>query len=113
MGAFYVNSTVNGSDQKAVVRALSGRKAFVTAERNGYIVVFGKESDAQTHEAIAKLAAQFSAILQSTLLTVLIRPAAYLCRVPSGPCGLRMHRASVASDLRPHHDGNRPCLPCA
>jgi hypothetical protein len=43
MGAFYVNYTVKGSEQKAVVLALSGRKAFVTAERNGYIVEFDKE----------------------------------------------------------------------
>jgi hypothetical protein len=71
MGAFYVNYTVKGFDQKAVVRALSGRKAFVTAERNGYIFVFDKEADAQNQEAIAKLAEQLSASLQSTLLTVL------------------------------------------
>jgi hypothetical protein len=71
MGAFYVNYTVKGFDQKAVVRALSGRKVFVAAERNGYIFVFDKEADAQNQEAIAKLAAQLSASLQSTLLTVL------------------------------------------
>jgi hypothetical protein len=72
MDAFYVNYTVKGSDQKAVFRALSGRKAFVAAERNGYIFVFDKEADAQNQEAIAKLAEQLSASLQSTLITVLI-----------------------------------------
>jgi hypothetical protein len=46
MGAFNVNYTVKGSDQKAVVRALSGGKVFVTAERNGYTFVFDKEADA-------------------------------------------------------------------
>jgi hypothetical protein len=72
MGAFYVNYTVKGADQQSVVRALSGRKAFVSPEWNGFTVVFDEESDNQDQEAIAKLAGQLSANLRSTVLALLI-----------------------------------------
>ena len=72
MGAFYVNYTVKGADQQSVVRALSGRKAFVSPEWNGFTVVFDELSDKQDQEAIAKLAGQLSSDLRSTVLAVLI-----------------------------------------
>ncbi|HZP04980.1 MAG TPA: hypothetical protein VFB43_08775 [Terracidiphilus sp.] len=72
MGAFYVNYTVKGTDQNSVVRALSGRKAFVTPEWNGFTVVFDEESDKQDQGAIAKLAGQLSSDLRSTVLALLI-----------------------------------------
>jgi hypothetical protein len=71
MGAFYVNYTVKGSDQKAVHRALFGRNAFVSPERNGYVAVFDEESDNQNQKTIANLARQLSAGLSSTVLAVL------------------------------------------
>jgi hypothetical protein len=71
MGAFYVNYTVKLADQKSVVQALSGRKAFVSPEWNGFTVVFDEQSDNQDQEAIATLAGQLSASLQSTVLTLL------------------------------------------
>ena len=72
MGAFYVNYTVKGADQQSVVRALSGRKAFVTPEWNGFTVVFDEESDKQDQGAIAKLAGQLSSELRTTVLALLI-----------------------------------------
>jgi hypothetical protein len=72
MGAFYVNYTVKGADQQSVVRALSGRKAFVTPEWNGFTVVFDEESDKQDQVTIAKLAVQLSTELRSTVLALLI-----------------------------------------
>jgi hypothetical protein len=71
MGAFSGDPTVRGSDEKTVVRVFSARKAFVTAGRNGNIVGFDKESDAQKQRGIAKLGALLSASPQSTLHTVL------------------------------------------
>jgi hypothetical protein len=72
MGAFYVNYTVKGADQQSVVRALSGRKAFVSPEWNGFTVVFDEQSDRQDQGAIAKLARQLSAELRCTVLAVLV-----------------------------------------
>jgi hypothetical protein len=72
MGAFYVNYTVKGADQQSVVRALSGRKAFVTPEWNGFTVVFDEESDKQDQVTIAILAVQLSTELRSTVLALLI-----------------------------------------
>ena len=72
MGAFYVNYTVKGADQKSVVCALSGRKAFVSPEWNGFIVVYDEQSDKQDQGEIAKLARQLSAELRSTVLALLI-----------------------------------------
>ncbi len=66
-----MNYTVKGADQNSIARALTGRKAFVSPERNGYIFVFDEESDNQDQRAIGKLAEQLSASLKSTILTVL------------------------------------------
>jgi len=71
MGAFYVNYTIKGADRKSIIKALSGRTAFVSPERNGYTIVFDKESDSQNQKVIAKLAAQLSTSLHRTVLTVL------------------------------------------
>lgn len=71
MGAFYVNYTVKLADQKSVAKALSGRKAFVSPEWNGFTVVFDAQSDDQDQDAIAKLAGQLSASLQSAVLALL------------------------------------------
>lgn len=72
MGAFYVNYTVKGADQQSVVRALSGRRAFVSPERDGFTVIFDQQSDNQDQDAIAMLAGQLSADLQRTVLALLV-----------------------------------------
>jgi hypothetical protein len=71
MGAFYVNYTVKGADPKSIVSALAGRRAFVCPERSGCVVVFDEESDKQDQGVIAKVAAQLSASLQTTVLAAL------------------------------------------
>jgi len=71
MGAFYVNYTVKGADKKSVVCALASRKAFVSPERNGCVVVFDEESDKQDQGVIAKVASHLSATLRTTVLAVL------------------------------------------
>jgi hypothetical protein len=71
MGAFYVNYTVKGADPNSVVRALAGRKAFVSPEQSGCVVVFEEESDKQNEGGIARIAAHLSASLQTTVLVVL------------------------------------------
>jgi hypothetical protein len=72
MGAFYVNYTIKGASQGAVLRALRGRKAFVSAERTGCIFVYDEESDGQDERVIAKLAAQISTKTRSTVFAALI-----------------------------------------
>jgi len=72
MGAFYVNYTVKLADQKSVVNALGGRKAFVSPERNGTVVVFDQESDNQDQNAIAKLAAHLSTGLHCIVFAALV-----------------------------------------
>ncbi|HEY4011132.1 MAG TPA: hypothetical protein VGM11_13345 [Acidobacteriaceae bacterium] len=71
MGAFYANYMVKGADQNSIARALSGRKALVSPEQNGYIFVFDQESDNQDQHAIGKLAERLSTSLRCTVLTVL------------------------------------------
>lgn len=71
MGAFYVNYTVKDADRNSIVRALSGRKAFVTPELDGYIIIFDEESDKQDQRAIGRLAARLSASLKCTILSAL------------------------------------------
>jgi hypothetical protein len=71
MGAFYVNYTFKGADREAVMLALAGRKAFVSAKQNQYVFAFDKESDHQDQAQIAKLAARASSITRSTVFVVL------------------------------------------
>jgi hypothetical protein len=72
MGAFYVNYTVKLANQKSVVKALAGRKAFVTPEQSGAVVVFDQESDNQDQAAIAKLAMHLSTSLRCTVFAILV-----------------------------------------
>ena len=72
MGAFYVNYTIKGADQKSVLSALVGRKAFVSPEQNGAVVVFDQESDKQDQKAIAKLATHLSTALHCIVFPVLV-----------------------------------------
>ncbi len=72
MGAFYVNYTVANASQKSVARYLSRRKAFVSREQNGALVVFDQESDGQDERVIAKLATQLSSFVHCTVFAVLL-----------------------------------------
>ncbi len=72
MGAFYVNYTVKLANQKSVVKALAGRKAFVSPEQSDAVVVFDQQSDNQDQTAIAKLAMRLSASLRCTVFAVLV-----------------------------------------
>jgi hypothetical protein len=72
MGNFYTNYTLRGVDQDAVVKALKGRKAFVSPVCNGCMVVSEEESDRQDQRQIGKLAAHLSASLRCPVLALLI-----------------------------------------
>ena len=50
MGNFYTNYTLKGPGQQAVASALAGRKALVTPENNGCVMVFDEQSDSQDAE---------------------------------------------------------------
>jgi hypothetical protein len=71
MGNFYVNYTLQGPSQKAAAEALAGRKAVVTREENGCIVIFEETSDEQDQEYIAELASDLSRELHCSALAVL------------------------------------------
>lgn len=71
MGGFYTNYTLRGPSQKAVARALEGRKAIVSPESNRCVVVFDEKSDAQDKSAIGALAMRLSGSLYCPVLAVL------------------------------------------
>jgi hypothetical protein len=72
MGGFFVNYVVRGPNPSEVARLLAGRRAIVTAERNGCIVVFDKESDEQDNDLIRSVAQRMSADLRCVALATLI-----------------------------------------
>ena len=72
MGAFYVNDTVKLANQESVIKALAGRKAFVSPEHSGAVVVFDQQSDSQDETAIAELAMHLSTALRCTVFAVLV-----------------------------------------
>jgi hypothetical protein len=71
MGSFYTNYTLKGPSQQAVVGKLTSRKAVVTPEHEGCVVVFDEQSDDQDQEVIADLASQLSSELQCPVLAML------------------------------------------
>lgn len=71
MGNFYTNYTLRTTNQRAVGTALSGRKAVVTPERNGCVVVFDEESDKQDEKCITELAAKLSREIHCPVLAIL------------------------------------------
>jgi len=71
MGGFYANYTLSGPSQKAVVRALAGRRAIVSPESSGCVVAYDKASDDQDQEMIASLALDLSGNLNCPVLAVL------------------------------------------
>jgi hypothetical protein len=71
MGNFYVNYTLRGVTQAAVVKALAGRKCIVTPSANDTVVVFDEESDNQDQQVISPLATELSQKLRCPVLAVL------------------------------------------
>jgi hypothetical protein len=62
---------LKGPSQQAVVGKLTSRKAVVTPEHEGCVVVFDEQSDDQDQEVIADLASQLSSELQCPVLAML------------------------------------------
>jgi hypothetical protein len=71
MGNFYTNYTLRGPSQEAVAKALSGRSAIVTPQRDGCVVVFDEQSDEQDLEVITGLARDVSGELRCPVLAIL------------------------------------------
>jgi hypothetical protein len=71
MGNFYTNYTLRGPSQQAVAKALAGRSAIVTSERDGCVVVFDEQSDDQNSEIISDLAHDLSSELRCPVLAVM------------------------------------------
>lgn len=71
MGNFYTNYTLKGPSQQAVAFALAGRKAIVTTDYNGCIMIFDEQSDQQDAKIISDLAARLSYQFSCPVLAVL------------------------------------------
>lgn len=71
MGNFYVNYTVRTADQPRVVKALSGRKAFVTPPSGGALVVYDEAADSQEQATVMALGELLSSSLDAPVLAVL------------------------------------------
>jgi hypothetical protein len=71
MGNFYTNYTLKGPSQQAVASALIGRKAIVTPDHNGCVIVFDEQSDEQDSKVIGSLASLLSGRLSCPVLAVL------------------------------------------
>lgn len=72
MGSFYVNITLRGPNQREVVKALMGRRAFVGPPVNGCVVVSDQQCDRQEEDKIASLTSSLSRTFQCPALAVLI-----------------------------------------
>jgi hypothetical protein len=72
MGAFYVNYTLRGPVQSAVVDALQGFRAVVTPARERSVVVAEERSDSQADEVIEEMASVLSRKLSCAVWTVLV-----------------------------------------
>lgn len=70
MGNFYVNYTLRGSTQREAAAALSGRRAAVSPEQGGAVVVFDEESDFQDSKVVSALTERLSASLECPALAV-------------------------------------------
>ena len=71
MGNFYTNYTLKGVSQPGVASALAGRKAIVTTDYNGCVMVFDKQSDKQDSKTISDLATHLSSQFACLVLAVL------------------------------------------
>jgi len=71
MGNFYVNYTIRDVTQAEVAAVMAGRRAIVSPESNGEVVVFDKTSDRQDQKQITWLGATLSGDLGRAVLRVL------------------------------------------
>lgn len=71
MGSFYVNYTVRSADQKAVAKALAGRRAYVSPPLGGAVVVFEEASEEQDVDVVRELGEQLSKAIKAPVLAVL------------------------------------------
>jgi hypothetical protein len=71
MGNFYTNYTLKGPSQQTVASAMAGRKAIVTTDYNGCVMVFDAQSDTQEAEVISDLASRLSHQFACPLLAIL------------------------------------------
>jgi hypothetical protein len=71
MGAFYVNYTVRSTDQKVVVTALAGHRAYVSPPAGGAVVVFEEASEEQDVDVVRELGEQLSKAIKAPVLAVL------------------------------------------
>ena len=72
MGLFYTNFIVKSANQAAVAEALTGRAAFISPSKDGYLVVYDKASEEQDFEIISELGMRLSQELNSPVLASLI-----------------------------------------
>jgi hypothetical protein len=81
MGSFYVNFTVKAEDPESVAQTLrrAGRKAFVSPDLSGYVVVTDQEADEQNPEAIQQVGELLSGALKTSVLAVLNHDDDILC----------------------------------
>ena len=70
MGGFYTNYTLRGPSQPALAAVLAGRKAVVTPQNHGCVVVFDEASEGQDLAEIGELAARLSGELGCPVLAV-------------------------------------------
>jgi len=71
MGNFYVNYTIRDVTQVELAAVMAGRRAIVSPESNGEVVVFDKASDRQDQKQITWLGAKLSGDLRRAVLRVL------------------------------------------
>ena len=71
MGNTYVNYTLRGPSQQAVVGAMAGRSAIVSPAQNGFVVVFDEESE-QTSDSITEFGSNLSGVLHCAVLAVFV-----------------------------------------
>jgi hypothetical protein len=72
MGGFFVNYVLRGPKPAEVARLLAGRKAVVTAESNGCVVLFDEESDQQDNDLIHDIAGKISSGLRCVSLATIV-----------------------------------------
>lgn len=71
MGNFYVNYTVGSSDAQAVAKAVSGRRAFVTAVPGQLVVTFDEAADSQEEAEVKGLGNYLSKAIGCPVLGIL------------------------------------------
>lgn len=81
MGNFYTNFTVRSADRDAVVDTLRamGRTAYVAPVSNGNTVLYDRECDDQSFDAIEKVGTELSSALNAPVLGILDHDDDILC----------------------------------